>query len=258
MSAGEVRLELEGPVARIWFDRPEAMNAMTWKMYGEFEEISQKLADTEGLSAVVLRGVGGRAFVAGSDIAQFAEFESGEDGIAYERKMDRILDTFAAIPAPTLAVIDGLAIGGGLNIAGGCDLRIATAGARFGVPIARTLGNCLSIRNYARMSGALGDAIAKRMLLLAELLTAEELAGTGFLARIVAEGEIDEAADKLVAKLCSGAPLSMAASKAALGRLTQGSLPDIDDLISSCYGSKDFREGIRAFGEKRKPDWTGS
>ncbi|KUF11840.1 enoyl-CoA hydratase [Pseudoponticoccus marisrubri] len=257
MSAGEVRLAIDGPVARIFFDRPAAMNAMTWKMYGEFEEISHRLAAWTDLRAVVLRGVGGRAFVAGSDIAQFAEFDSGADGIAYERKMDRILDAFASIKAPTLAVIDGMAIGGGLNIAGGCDLRVATAGARFGVPIARTLGNCLSMRNYARMSAGLGEAMAKRMLLLGELVTAEELAGTGFLARIVPADEIDETADKLVSRLLAGAPLSMAASKAALGRLARSTLPDIDDLIDSCYGSADFREGIRAFGEKRKPDFTG-
>jgi enoyl-CoA hydratase/carnithine racemase len=257
MSAGEVRLEIDGPVARIWFDRPEALNAMTWKMYGEFEEISGQLASRTDLRAVVLRGVGGRAFVAGSDIAQFEEFERAEDGLAYERKMDRILDGFAAIPAPTLAVIDGLAIGGGLNIAGGCDLRIATTGARFGVPIARTLGNCLSMRNYARMAASLGDAAARRMLLLAELVTAEDLAGTGFLTRVAPQEEIDEAAEKIVAKLCSGAPLSIAASKTALNRLARAALPDGDDFILSCYGSSDFREGIRAFGEKRKPEWKG-
>lgn len=258
MSAGEVRLDLEGPVARIWFDRPDAMNAMTWKMYAEFEEICHQLASRSGLRAVVLRGVGGRAFVAGSDIAQFAEFESGADGVEYEGKMDRILDAFASIPAPTLAVIDGIAVGGGLNIAGNCDLRIATAGARFGVPIARTLGNCLSMRNYARMAAGLGDSAAKRMLFLAELMTAEELQGTGFLARIASPEEIDAEAEKLVSKLCAGAPLSIAASKAALGRLAQATLPDADDLISRCYGSADFREGIRAFGEKRKPSWTGT
>ncbi|HBM60539.1 MAG TPA: enoyl-CoA hydratase [Citreicella sp.] len=257
MNDGTVRLERDGPVARVWFDRPHAMNAMTWKMYGEFEQICGTLSGLPDLRVVVLRGVGGRSFVAGSDIAQFAEFKDGADGIAYERRMDGILDAFAAIPVPTLAVVDGLAVGGGLNIAAGCDLRIASTGARFGVPIARTLGNCLSMRNYARMAAGLGEAFAKRMLLLAELVTAEDLAGTGFLARIVPPEEMDDTAEQLLAKLCSGAPLSMAASKTALGRLAQVALPPDDDLILSCYGSDDFREGIRAFGEKRRPGWTG-
>lgn len=258
MSEGQVRLEISGSIARIYFDRPAALNSMTWQMYAQFEDVCDRLVTPGPIRAVVLRGAGGRAFVAGSDIAQFTQFQSGEDGVAYEHKMDRILDKLSSIPVPTLAVIEGLAVGGGLNIAGACDLRIATDGARFGVPIARTLGNCLSARNYARMASAFGVANAKRMLFLADLLNTDDLAGSGFLARVVTPEALDETIENVVTKLCSGAPLSIAASKAALNRLKQADLPDIDDLIQSCYASNDFHEGIRAFGEKRKPGWSGT
>lgn len=257
MSDGQVRLEQSGSVARVVFERPAAMNAMTWSMYSDFEEICDQLGQASALRVVVLRGAGGRAFVAGSDITQFAKFGSGEDGIVYEQKMDRILDKLGSVPVPTLAVIDGMAIGGGLNIAARCDLRIAAAGARFGVPIARTLGNCLSMRNYARMWSMLGESNAKRMLLLGELLTSDDLIGSGFLARVVKPDELDEAAEKLISRICANAPLSLAASKAAIGRIASASVPDGDDLIRLCYGSSDFREGVRAFGEKRSPEWQG-
>jgi enoyl-CoA hydratase/carnithine racemase len=112
-----------------------------------------------------------KAFIAGTDIAQFQAFR-GDDGIAYEEKMEVILAGVETLPVPTLAVIEGFAIGGGLAIAAACDLRIATPGSRLGVPIARMLGNCLSIADYARLIAALGASRAKRMLLLAENLSA--------------------------------------------------------------------------------------
>ena len=257
MSSGAVHMQVEGSVARIWFDRPEAMNSMTWKMYNDFEKISLRLQTMSKLRAIVLRGVGGKAFVAGTDIHQFSDFDRSEHGVEYEKKMDRILNEFVSIPAPTLAVIDDLAIGGGLNIAASCDLRLAATGARFGVPISRTLGNCLSMRNYANMISLIGEPASKRMLFLAELMTAEELAGTGFLARVVPPQEVDTASDELIEKLCSMAPLTITASKKALQRLRTANLPSGEDLIELCYGSSDFQEGVQAFKAKRRPNWTG-
>ncbi|EAR52119.1 enoyl-CoA hydratase [Oceanicola granulosus HTCC2516] len=257
MSAGAVHLEIEGAVARITFDRPAARNAMTWEMYDALSQHCDTLADAPGIRCAVLRGAGGASFVAGSDIAQFAEFEGGADGIAYEQKMDRILQALAAIPCPTLAVIEGLAVGGGLNIAAACDLRIATPDSRFGVPIARTLGNCLSMRNAARLSAMVGGSHARRMLLLGELLTVDDLAGTGFLTRVAAPEELDHVVARLTDKLCSNAPLTLRTSKEALARIEAVAPPDGRDLIATCYDSDDFREGIAAFTEKRTPAWRG-
>ena len=185
MIDGEVCTERKGDVLFVTFDRPAARNAMTWQMYEQLGAVCTELKNDASVRAVVFRGAGGKAFIAGTDIAQFTTFTSGEDGIAYEEKMERYLAALEALPMPTLAVIEGFAIGGGLAIAACCDLRIATPGSRFGVPIARTLGNCLSVANYARVVAALGVPRAKKMLLLAENLTAEEALAGGFLLDIV-------------------------------------------------------------------------
>ena len=241
MSDGEVRYSRAGDIATVIFDRPAARNAMTWRMYEQLGEACARIRGEDGLRVAVFRGAGGKAFIAGTDIAQFQAFDSGE-----------------ALPVPTLAVVEGFAIGGGLAIAAACDLRIATPGSRFGVPIARTLGNCLSIANYARLVAGLGAARAKRVLLLAENLSAEEALAGGFLSEIVAAADLDRRVAELSARLAHHAPLTMRVSKEAIRRILHAGLPDGDDLVRACYGSEDFRIGVKAFVEKREPAWTGS
>jgi enoyl-CoA hydratase len=257
MNDGEVHFERDGAVARITFDRPAARNAMTWHMYERLRAICEQLAADSTVRVAVFRGAGGQAFIAGTDIAQFLEFTSGEHGIVYEARMEHTLGLLEALPMPTLAVVEGWAIGGGLAIAATCDLRIATPGSRFGVPIARTLGNCLSIANYARLVATLGVSRAKRALLLAENLTADEALAGGFLAAIVAPAELDARIAELCERLQRHAPITMRVSKEAIRRLMHAGLPDGDDLVRACYGSEDFRIGVRAFVEKKAPDWTG-
>jgi enoyl-CoA hydratase/carnithine racemase len=257
MNDGEVHLTREGAVARITFDRPTARNAMTWHMYERLRAICEQLAGDRDVRVAVFRGAGGQAFIAGTDIAQFLDFNSGENGVAYEDKMEHTLGLIEALPMPTLAVIEGWAIGGGLAIAACCDLRIATPGARFGVPIARTLGNCLSVANYARLIAALGLPRAKRVLLLAGNLDAEEALAGGFLSAIVEAAHLEERIDELCTRLQQHAPVTMRVTKEAIRRLLHAGLPDDDDLVRACYGSEDFRLGVRAFVEKRTPEWTG-
>jgi len=205
----------------------------------------------------VFRGTGGKAFVAGTDIAQFRDFRGAEDGIRYERRMSDILSAVERLPIPTLAVVEGWAIGGGLAIATACDLRIATPGSRFGVPIARTLGNCLSVENIAVIAAAFGVARAKRMLLLADTLTAEEALGAGFLSEIVPAEALDARVAEMCARLAANAPITLRVTKEAIRRLLHAGMPDGADLIRECYGSRDFRIGVEAFVEKREPRWTG-
>jgi enoyl-CoA hydratase len=257
MSDGEVRYIRDGQVATVIFDRPAARNAMTWAMYEQLAQACARIAREEGLRAAVFRGAGGKAFIAGTDIAQFQAFRGGEDGIAYEEKMGSRLAAIEALPVPTLAVIEGFAIGGGLAIAACCDLRIATPGSRFGVPIARTLGNCLSMANYARLVAGFGAARAKRMLLLAENLPAEEALASGFLSEIVAPAEIDRRVGELTERLTHNAPITMRVSKEAIRRLMLAGVLESDDLSRACYGSEDFRIGMKAFVDKREPVWTG-
>ncbi len=258
MSDGEVRYARDGTIATVIFDRPVARNAMTWRMYEQLGDACARMQQETGLRAAVFRGAGGKAFIAGTDIAQFHAFRGGEDGVAYENKLESYLAAIEAVPIPTLAVIEGFAIGGGLAIATACDLRIATPDARFGVPIARTLGNCLSVANYARLVAAVGVSRAKRMLLLAEYLSADEALAAGYIMEIADPGEMDRRVGEITERLSQNAPLTMRVSKEAIRRLIHAGLPNGDDLSRACYGSDDFRIGMRAFMDKREPQWTGS
>jgi enoyl-CoA hydratase len=257
MDHGEVRLVREDSIAKIVFDRPAARNAMTWQMYEQLLAICRELRDDPTVRVAVFRGAGGKSFVAGTDISQFLAFETGEDGVAYEERMEGYLDAIESLPMPTLAVVEGWATGGGLAIATVCDLRIATPDARFGVPIARTLGNCLSIANYARIVAALGLSNAKRILLLADMVCAEDALACGFLVGVVQPNDLDRRVAEICARLLGNAPITMRVSKEAIRRLLHAGLPNGDDLVRASYGSADFHAGVRAFVGKSNPVWTG-
>lgn len=257
MSDGAVHLRIEGAVASVVFDRPAARNAMTWAMYESLEGICRQLAADDAVRVVRLRGAGGQAFVAGTDIAQFIDFRSGEDGVHYERRIDACVGLLESLPKPTVAVVEGWCIGGGLALATACDFRIATQGSQFGVPIARTLGNCLSAANLARLVASLGRPRAMRMLLAAEVVGAEEALAAGYLLEVVTPQALDEASDKLCQRLTKFAPVTQAVSKEGLNRLLQRDLPDCEDLIRRAYGSADFRGGVQAFLAKTAPVWRG-
>ena len=258
MSDGTVHLNIRAGVASVVFDRPAARNAMTWAMYERLNQICEQLTSDTSVRIVSFRGAGGQAFVAGTDIEQFTTFSSGEDGVAYEKQIDQCIARLESLPMPTVAVIEGWTIGGGLAIATACDFRIATTGSRFGVPIAKTLGNCLSVANLARLSAVFGIPRLKRMLMLAEVLTADEALACGFLLQLVEPGEIDVNLDKLCERLAALAPLTQRVSKEGLRRLVSHDLPADEDLVRLCYGSDDFREGVSAFVAKRSPVWKGS
>lgn len=257
MSEGAVHLSISGGVASVVFDRPAARNAMTWAMYELLNQICDLLAAEMSVRVVTFRGAGGQAFVAGTDIEQFRNFLSGEDGVAYERQIDECIARLESLPMPTVALVEGWAIGGGLAIATACDFRIATPGSRFGVPIARTLGNCLSVANLARLSAVFGIPRVKRMLMLAEVLTADEALACGFLTQVSEAGEIDAVLASLCERLVALAPVTQSVSKEGLRRLVNHELPNDEDLIRRCYGSEDFREGVAAFVAKRSPAWKG-
>jgi enoyl-CoA hydratase len=252
---GSVRLIIDGNMASVVFDRPAARNAMTWTMYEQLGEICELLREESTVRVVCLRGAGREAFVAGTDIEQFKAFKDGQAGVAYEQRIDAGIARLEALPMATVAVIEGWAVGGGLAIATACDIRIGTPTARLGVPIARTLGNCLSMANLARLVAAFGRPRVQRMLIGAEILTAEEALACGYLAQIVDPDAIDAATSNLCQRLASLAPVTQAVTKEALSRLLLANLPDAQDLILRSYGSDDFREGVNAFTEKRPPNW---
>lgn len=254
---GAVRYTRAGPIATLTFDRPQARNAMTWTMYRQLTEACDRIASESEVRVAVLRGAGGKAFIAGTDIAQFRAFAGAEDGVRYEQDMERCLSKLENLPVPTLAAIEGWAVGGGLAIATVCDLRIATPQSQFGVPIARTLGNCLAIGNVALLMAAFGAGRAKKMLMLGEMLTAQEAYSAGFLAEVVAAEDLEQRIRALSDRLAANAPLTMRVSKQAIARLLHAGIPADADLLRTCYGSEDFRIGVAAFLDKRQPQWVG-
>ena len=255
---GRVHLSIADGVAAILIDRPEARNAMTWAMYDELAAICERIAADATVRVATFRGAGGEAFVAGTDIEQFRDFGGADAGVDYEKKIDERVGQIERLPMPTIAIVEGWAIGGGLAIASACDFRIATPGATFGVPIARTLGNCLSIANIARLVAGFGAPRAKRMLVLADNVGAAEAQACGYLTEIAEAAEIDAKAQALCQRLMKNAPVTMRASKEGIRRVVAEGLPDGEDLIRACYGSQDFKAGVQAFLDKKRPAWTGS
>ena len=253
----QVLCEIDDGIAHVTFDHVAARNAMTVGMYQSLKNICQDLAQNPQVRSAIFRGAGGKSFVAGSDIAQFSDFKTGADGLRYEEGIDDYLSPLATLPIPTIAVIDGMAVGGGLAIASCCDFRIATHDARFGVPIAKTLGNCLSPGNVAWLVAHLGVNIVKRMLLLAEMVCAAELQQQGYLLSTHPPEELTQASLDLAGHLMKLAPITQRVSKLTLARLMKSNLPDCSDLIAECYGSADFHHGVAAFLAGKPPTWSG-
>lgn len=253
----ELEVSQDGAVLTVLFNRPEARNAMTFAMYDGLEEACARADADDSVRVMVLRGAGGRAFVAGTDISQFATFASGEDGIAYEERISRVVNRLEDVAVPTVAAIEGPCVGGGLALAAACDLRVATESSRFGVPIARTLGNCLSMNTYSLLVHHLGPGRTLDMLLRARLLSAADAHAAGFVGEVVGDGELEPALTALLDALLGHAPLTMKASGQAVARLRRANLPDGDDLVREVFGSADFRAGVAAFVNRGEVDWTG-
>lgn len=257
-TSSEVLVARDGPVLTVTFNRPEARNAMTWGMYQRLYEVCEEVDADETVRVLVLKGAGGKAFVAGTDISQFTEFRGAEDGLRYERDGDRRTGRLARLTKPAIAQIEGPAVGGGFGIAAAADIRIATPAARFGLPIARTLGNCLSMANYARFLDLLGPSRLKEMVFRARLMDAQEALAAGFVHEIVPAEAIEARVREIAHEVASHAPITIAVTKEAIRRILEArALPDGDDLVARTYASADFREGVRAFLEKRRPQWTG-
>lgn len=259
MSEGRVIFSREGSVGQILFDNQASLNALSFKMWRELGEICANIAQDKSLLVVVLRGAGDKAFVAGTEIDDFLTFEDGARGIAYEAETDSYVGAVEALPQVTIAAIQGWAVGGGLALSCACDFRIATPESKFGSPLGRSIGNCLSNKGYARMAAHVGIAQAKRILLLGEMIRAEELERLGVIHTVVEPAFFDEEVAAMCARASENAPITSQVSKTALWRIIYANLPNTDDLTERAYGSADFRLGVRAFMAKDKTrNWTGA
>lgn len=255
----ELLYELRDGIAHVTFNRPQARNAFTFAMYERLAEICTAAESDRSIKAMLLTGAGEKAFASGTDISQFKSFETADDAIAYESRIDRVVGTLERCRVPTIAAIAGACTGGGGAIAAACDLRIAAANARFGFPVARTLGNCLSMGNYARLATLIGHARTKEIIFTARLIEAEEAKTIGLVSEVLPDHAALMARAEALAKTVAGnAPLTLRATKEALLRLMARIPPgEGQDLILMCYMSKDFREGMDAFLNKRPPQWKG-
>ncbi|MEX0730150.1 MAG: enoyl-CoA hydratase/isomerase family protein [Aquisalimonadaceae bacterium] len=260
MATDELLYRIDGDRAWITFNRPKVRNAVTWAMYRRLEEFCDQAEADESIRVVLLRGAGGQAFVAGTDISQFANFRTEQDPLDYEHRIDRIVGRVESLAKPTIALLEGYCVGGGAAIALACDFRYATPELQFGIPIARTLGNCLSMANIARMVELLGPARTKEALMLAKLLDADTARQVGLVTEVFPPESIQSEVEAVADWLASLAPLTLRAIKEAVHRTQvqrRVAPEDGHDLILSCYMSEDFREGVKAFTEKRRPVWRG-
>ncbi|MGQ0732746.1 MAG: enoyl-CoA hydratase [Acidobacteriota bacterium] len=254
MPSSNVVWDIDGFIGTLTFNRPEARNALTWDMYDALVETCDRVDGEPGVRVLVLRGAGG-AFAAGTDITQFKDFTGG-DGVAYERRLDAVIDRLEHVAKPTVAAIEGPAVGGGCAIALACDLRFCSPRARLGVPVARTLGNCLSAANTARLIDFVGPARAKDLLFTGRLIDADEALALGLATRVVAAEQFDEELRVLAGQLAARAPSTIRATKALMQHVRDHRRPPpADAVVSACYASDEFREGVAAFLEGRKPRW---
>ena len=246
-------------IARITFNRPQARNAMTFAMYERMAEICLEINADRSIKALILTGAGDKAFASGTDISQFRAFKTAQDALDYEARIDRVLGTLEQCRVPVIAAIAGACTGGGAGIAACCDLRIGTETTRMGFPIARTLGNCLSMSNISRIVALVGPARTKDLIFRARLVEAQEMLALGLLNEVVPDVEtLQRRADETARLVAGHAPLTMETAKEAVRRIRPTlSREQGQDLILKAYMSEDFREGMDAFLNKRTPNWKG-
>lgn len=252
---------IDGPIGWLHFNNPERRNAMSLEMWAGMARTLAAFEADPAVRVIVLRGEGGRAFVSGADISQFEQQRaSAEQVAAYDRVSGEAGRLLAASLKPTIAMIQGYCIGGGLGIAIGCDMRIATEGSKFGVPATR-LGLGYGASGVKKLMDLVGPAHTKEIFITARHFTAGEAIGMGLVNRVVAEDGLEDYVRGYCATIAENAPLTIKAIKIAVEEMSRAS-PDVDHArceaaVADCFASADYIEGRRAFMEKRRPVFQG-
>lgn len=261
-SDDEILRERRGAVELVVFNRPQARNAMTHAMEDRVIEICREVNADESVRALIFTGAAGSkpAFMAGQDFGDLKDAASVEAVMSMEDRGEKVCVAVEDVKVPTIAALSGACVGAGALLAASCDVRIAAPSLRFGFPIARTVGNCLSVKNLGRLVMIMGFAATKELIFDARLRGAAELMACGGLREVVADdAALVARAEEIAAGFVELAPLTLWATKEGMRRLRDAMLPpgmDVD-LLQTCYLSQDYQEGIAAFMGKRKPRWAG-
>lgn len=259
MSEGSIRLERDGPIATLVLDRPAKLNALTKGMWRSLGESLRALEAEEELRCVVLRGAGGRAFSPGNDIGEFeTERHDVDSARAYGAIMHETLSALRELRHPSVALIEGICVGGGMEIAACCDLRICGDSSRFGAPIAR-LGLVMAYPEIGALVDLVGRATTLEILLEGRVFGAAEAKEKGLVTRIVADAEVETETYATARRIAAGAPLVARWHKKFLARLADPAPLSEAELEEgfACFGTEDFRRGYKAFLEKADPEFVG-
>jgi enoyl-CoA hydratase len=254
----DIIIERKEGIAQVKFNRPEVRNAFTFEMYEVVYNLCVEANETEEIRAIVFAGVDSSAFASGTDIGLLQGIKDGKGGTEYEERIERVVGMVERCRVPTIAAIAGACTGGGAALATACDLRIGAKNMRFGYPMAKTLGNCLSLPNSARLIFLIGPGRFKELLLTARLMGAEEAYATGLVSEVVEPLDVLARAHELAVRIAENAPLTIWAAKEAVHRLHEHlQSTDFNDVIEKSYQSDDFRLGVESFIKKQMPNWSG-
>ena len=261
MATDKMLAEKDGAVGRMIFNNPEKHNAVSLEMWQAAERILDDFARDDAIRVIVLAGAGGKAFVSGADISKFEDERATAEAVAsYNAKTARVYEALDAIAKPTIAMIEGYCIGGGLALAVCCDLRLCADNARFSLPAAR-LGLGYPIAGLRRLVGVVGIGFAKEICFTARRFDAAEAAAMGLVNRVAPASQLDDLVREYAEAIAANAPLTVKAMKRILGEIAKDAedrdRAGCDALVAECFASEDYIEGRRAFVEKRKPVFTG-
>ncbi|HEY7798610.1 MAG TPA: enoyl-CoA hydratase [Hyphomonadaceae bacterium] len=257
-AGGRLIAAAEGPIGWLTFNQPERLNAVRLDMWQALPEAVASLVSDPGVRAIAVRGAGDKAFISGADIAEFEQVRHSADANhIFTSAVTAATASLAEAPKPVIAMINGFCVGGGIVISSACDIRICSAGSRFGVPAAR-LGLAYELDNLARLQSIVGKGVTMEMLATARHFTSEEALQIGYVNRIVPAQHLEETVREMVAMIANTAPLTFAAAKLASRAAADPSFRIMaQQAIDACFNSEDFKEGRAAFREKRQPRFTG-
>ena len=255
-------MEKDGPIGWITFNQPQKRNAVSQEMWQRMPEYVRDLAADPAIRVVILRGAGDAAFVAGADISQFKDRRrNAADEEEYRRISAAGSESLATLGKPLVAMIHGFCIGGGVSIAITCDLRIAADDARFGIPAAR-LGLGYHYKGMEKLMGLIGPAYTKELFFTARTdFSAQDALRMGLVNQVVPKADLERFTRDYALTMSRNAPLTLRTAKASVEQLLRPAadrdLALLDQLIAECFNSQDYQEGVRAFSEKRRPQFQG-